>query len=151
MARSLFVVGDKKQSIYSFQGADLRVFDDMHAISGRLAAVGLRLEDAALEHSFRSSAGVLRAVDMTFQPPHDAGLGGVPTHIAFFDSLPGRVDLWPPILPEKTENDRAWYDPVDLRSDAHHSPQAGARDRRRIAPHDRRAHAGATWQERRAR
>ena len=69
-ARSLFVVGDKKQSIYSFQGADLRVFDDMHAMfKDKLEAVGLRLEDAALEHSFRSSAGVLRAVDMTFQPP----------------------------------------------------------------------------------
>ena len=122
VARSLFVVGDKKQSIYSFQGADLRVFDDMHAMfKDKLEAVGLRLEDAALEHSFRSSAGVLRAVDMTFQPPHDAGLGGVPTHIAFFDSLPGRVDLWPPILPEKAENDHAWYDPVDQLSNEHHS------------------------------
>ena len=120
--RSLFVVGDKKQSIYSFQGADLRVFDDMQAMfRERLSDVGLRLEDAALEHSFRSSAGVLRTVDMTFQPPQDEGLGGPPTHIAFFHALPGRVDLWTPILPEKAEHDRAWYDPVDLRSDEHHA------------------------------
>ena len=29
--RSIFVVGDKKQSIYSFQGADPREFDRMQA------------------------------------------------------------------------------------------------------------------------
>lgn len=126
--RTLFVVGDKKQSIYSFQGADLRVFDEMQAdFSQRLSNVGLRLNQAALTHSFRSSDAVLRVVDMTFQPPHDEGLGGVPTHIAFFNSLPGRVDLWPPILPEKTDSDRAWYDAVDIISDEHHHRQlAGA-------------------------
>lgn len=122
--RTLFVVGDKKQSIYSFQGADLRVFDEMQAdFSQRLSNVGLRLNQAALTHSFRSSDAVLRVVDMTFQPPHDEGLGGVPTHIAFFNSLPGRVDLWPPILPEKTDSDRAWYDAVDIISDEHHHRQ----------------------------
>ncbi|NBB98797.1 MAG: double-strand break repair helicase AddA [Alphaproteobacteria bacterium] len=121
VARTLFVVGDKKQSIYSFQGADLRVFDQMQTrFAERLAQVGLRLDAAALEHSFRSSDAVLRSVDMTFQPPQDAGLGGPPTHIAFFDNLPGRVDLWPAILPDKTKEERAWYDPVDVLSDEHH-------------------------------
>jgi ATP-dependent helicase/nuclease subunit A len=121
VARTLFVVGDKKQSIYSFQGADLRVFDDMQAsFRDRLQNVGLHLNQAALEHSFRSSDAVLRTVDMTFRPPQDAGLGGPPAHIAFFDALPGRVDLWPPILPEKTEADRDWFDPVDIVSDEHH-------------------------------
>ena len=119
--RTLFVVGDKKQSIYSFQGADLRVFDEMQSnFRDRLNAVGLRLNPAALEHSFRSSDAVLRSVDMTFQPPQDEGLGGAPTHIAFFDRQPGRVDLWPPILPDKADTETAWFDPVDLLSDEHH-------------------------------
>ncbi|MBN2759454.1 MAG: double-strand break repair helicase AddA, partial [Rhodobacteraceae bacterium] len=120
--RTLFVVGDKKQSIYSFQGADLKVFDKMQAdFAERLSNVGLHLNQAALEHSFRSSDAVLRAVDMTFQPEHAEGLGGAPTHIAFFGDRPGRVDLWAPILPEKVEDESAWFEPVDAVSEEHHN------------------------------
>jgi ATP-dependent helicase/nuclease subunit A len=120
--RTLFVVGDKKQSIYSFQGADLKVFDKMQAdFAERLSNVGLHLNQAALEHSFRSSDAVLRAVDMTFQPEHAEGLGGAPTHIAFFGDRPGRVDLWAPILPEKVEDKSAWFEPVDAVSEEHHN------------------------------
>ena len=72
----------------------------------------------------------------------------MPTHIAFFDSLPGRVDLWPPILPEKAENDHAWYDPVDQLSNEHHSRKLA----RAIAAELRRmidgAHASAAQEER---
>lgn len=147
--RTLFVVGDKKQSIYSFQGADLRVFDRIQAdFAERLSNVGLHLNQSVLEHSFRSSDAVLRAVDMTFQPPRDTGLGGAPTHIAFFDALPGRVDLWPPILPDKGDNDGAWYDPVDVLSDEHHHRQLANKiaaelrrmiDARTLVPHKGKA------------
>ena len=123
-SRTLFVVGDKKQSIYSFQGADLAVFDAMQAqFRERLAHVGLRLNEAELAHSFRSSDAVLRSVDASFRPPNDAGLGGPPSHIAFFDSLPGRVDLWPlvdrPVRPDPPE----WHDPVDVLPEEHHHRQ----------------------------
>ena len=120
-SRTLFVVGDKKQSIYSFQGADLAVFDHMQAqFRERLAHVDLRLNEALLAHSFRSSDAVLRTVDATFRPPHDTGLGGAPQHIAFNAALPGRVDLWPvierPEAPEKPD----WFDPVDVMPEEHH-------------------------------
>ncbi len=120
-SRTLFVVGDKKQSIYSFQGADLAVFDQMQAqFRERLAHVDLRLNEALLAHSFRSSDAVLRTVDATFRPPRDTGLGGPPQHIAFNADLPGRVDLWPvierPDAPEKPE----WFDPVDVLPEEHH-------------------------------
>lgn len=123
-SRTLFVVGDKKQSIYSFQGADLAVFDAMQTqFRDRLAHVGLRLNEAELAHSFRSSDAVLRTVDASFRPPNDAGLGGPPSHIAFFDTLPGRVDLWPlierPARPEPPE----WHDPVDVLPEEHHHRQ----------------------------
>jgi ATP-dependent helicase/nuclease subunit A len=123
-SRTLFVVGDKKQSIYSFQGADLAVFDAMQAqFRDRLAHVGLRLNEAELAHSFRSSDAVLRSVDQTFRPPADAGLGGAPQHIAFFAETPGRVDLWPLVPPPDKSDPPAWYDPVDVLAEEHHHRQ----------------------------
>ena len=123
-SRTLFVVGDKKQSIYSFQGADLRVFDAMQAqFREKLAHVDLRLNEALLAHSFRSSDAILRMVDATFRPPRDAGLGGVPQHIAFNAALPGRVDLWPVIESGDSPDPPDWYDPVDILPDEHHFRQ----------------------------
>ncbi|MFU8899744.1 MAG: UvrD-helicase domain-containing protein, partial [Roseinatronobacter sp.] len=123
-SRTLFVVGDKKQSIYSFQGADLAVFDQMQAqFRDKLAHVDLRLNEALLAHSFRSSDAVLRTVDATFRPPRDAGLGGPPQHIAFNASLPGRVDLWPVIERPDTPEKPDWFDPVDVLPEEHHHRQ----------------------------
>jgi len=114
--RTIFVVGDKKQSIYSFQGADLATFDRMKADFGaRLAQVGTQLQDRALEHSFRSSPAILGLVDRTFA---DQGLGGPVRHLAFHPDMPGRVDLWP-ALPDAEKPDKvAWDDPVDLITDS---------------------------------
>ncbi|MEO1274904.1 MAG: UvrD-helicase domain-containing protein, partial [Pseudomonadota bacterium] len=54
--RTVFVVGDEKQSIYSFQGADPDAFEEQRAhYRDSLEAVGAALEDAALLHSFRSA------------------------------------------------------------------------------------------------
>ena len=110
--RTLFVVGDKKQSIYSFQGADAEAFDAMEAHFGtRLAAAdGLHRRD--LVHSFRSAPAILSAVDATFAEQSD-GIGGAPRHIAFHDERPGRVDLWPLVPPSEDEDGGVWYEPVD--------------------------------------
>ncbi|MBD3765663.1 MAG: double-strand break repair helicase AddA, partial [Rhodobacterales bacterium] len=115
VARTIFVVGDKKQSIYSFQGADLAAFDRMKAhFARRLADVRLPLADRSLEYSFRSSPAVLRVVDLCFDPAQGRGLGGPVRHIAFRGDLPGRVDLWPPIPPDADETEDDWTAPVDL-------------------------------------
>ena len=117
--RTIFVVGDKKQSIYSFQGADLREFDRMQAdFAGRLAAVQLPFQQLLLEHSFRSSNAILRLVDLTFDAAQ--GLGGEVRHLAHHGDMPGRVDLWPIVPPVEEPEPGAWYDPVDLRRDEHH-------------------------------
>jgi ATP-dependent helicase/nuclease subunit A len=119
-ARTIFVVGDKKQSIYSFQGADLRAFDAMQAqFRDRLAAVQVRLEEMLLEYSFRSAEPILRLVDTTFDAARGTGLGGEVRHRAFFADLPGRVDLWPPVEKAEKPEQGQWFDPVDLRSDTH--------------------------------
>jgi ATP-dependent helicase/nuclease subunit A len=114
-ARTLFVVGDKKQSIYSFQGADVAAFDRMRSHFGGRLAGGPGLAESSLDHSFRSSRAILSVVDKTFTPAQQAALGGPSRHLAFNEDLPGRVDIWPVIEKDAKEEPGPWYDPVDTR------------------------------------
>ena len=122
--RTLFVVGDKKQSIYSFQGADLTAFDSKrHEFRARFETVDRPMQDSTLDYSFRSSPAILQVVDATFGSAFPQALGDAPRHLAFKDGLPGRVDLWPLIPPaEKTRDEDGW-NPVDLISDSHHTAE----------------------------
>ena len=120
--RTIFVVGDKKQSIYSFQGADPDAFDRMQEEFGqRLAKTGAGLQNAALEFSFRSSAAILKLVDLVFQDFPRAGFHKESLHRAFKSDLPGRVDLWPAVEKVDEEEDRDWTDPVDRPGARHHT------------------------------
>ncbi|MCA8881052.1 MAG: double-strand break repair helicase AddA [Rhodobacteraceae bacterium] len=111
--RTIFVVGDRKQSIYSFQGADPDAFDHLRRdFDAALAGRG-GLASRELQHSFRSAPAILAAVDATFDGTAGAGIGGAPVHLAFKDALPGRVDLWPWVAREKDDAERDWTDPVD--------------------------------------
>lgn len=124
VTRTIFVVGDHKQSIYSFQGAAPEAFDTMKAHFGaQLGAVDQPLQDLALQFSFRSSPAILAATDAVFATSQGVGVGGTPEHIAFFDDIPGRVDLWSLEEPEElTEEEKEqrdkdesrWEDPMDL-------------------------------------
>ena len=99
VARTIFVVGDRKQSIYGFQGADLRAYEAMRdAFAAMLPPGGPVLRDHALRHSFRSAPAILRLVDATFAG--SGGVGEAPRHVAFHPDMPGRVDLWPPVAVE---------------------------------------------------
>lgn len=120
--RTIFVVGDKKQSIYSFQGADPAGFDQMRDhFDTQLGAVGERLTSMTLQHSFRSSHAILSLVDKCFEGSRRAGLDEDMRHLAFKELLPGRVDLWPVLEPSEQEKDETpWYEPVDLPSKEHH-------------------------------
>lgn len=114
-ARTLFVVGDQKQSIYSFQGADPAEFIRMRDQFGAaLKGVGKRLGKLQLEYSFRSSPAVLALVDQALAGA--AGLGQDVKHRAFHGNRPGRVDLWPSIGNEKADDPRPWTDPLDTPS-----------------------------------
>lgn len=122
--RTIFVVGDKKQSIYSFQGADPREFDRMQAeFATRLQDTGHPLVDRSLAFSFRSAEAILQLVDETLLGKVESGFGDQERHRAFKSKMPGRVDLWPAIEPTKSETKSAWSDPVDLVSEDHHSKQ----------------------------
>lgn len=122
ITRTIFVVGDKKQSIYSFQGADPAEFDRMRdEFADRLKASDHALQDLSLEYSFRSSPAVLNLVDETFKNHASAGFPEANRHIAFHDQMPGRVDLWPVVDPTPKPEKDDWFDPVDRIADTHHT------------------------------
>ncbi|MTH65229.1 double-strand break repair helicase AddA [Paracoccus shanxieyensis] len=112
--RSLFVVGDPKQSIYSFQGADIAVFEERRAgFAAAFDAVQNPMQVLELRHSFRSSTAILSLVDQVFAGDAAQGLGDPPQHRAFRTTMPGRVDLWPVVpKPDKPEPGD-WTDPID--------------------------------------
>ena len=122
VTRTLFVVGDKKQSIYSFQGADPDAFDRMRdEFRKRLSDIGSRLHDVPMSFSFRSSPAILNMVDYTFHPGHHDAIGQEASHRAFHSDLPGRVDLWPQVEHVQDEDDKNWSDPIDLPGQKNHN------------------------------
>lgn len=120
--RTIFVVGDKKQSIYSFQGADPAAFDQMKDhFKSAYQAIGQPFETTSLDHSFRSAQSILSVVDATFTGDLVGGMGDHLSHIAFKENMPGRVDLWPVIEKSGQDDNRPWYDPVDQPSATDHT------------------------------
>ncbi|MEM9059416.1 MAG: double-strand break repair helicase AddA [Pseudomonadota bacterium] len=115
--RSIFVVGDEKQSIYSFQGAEPQAFGRMRDWYGqRFRDVGSALGRPALTTSFRSAPAILTFVDHVFQGDAATGLTVDDTpveHRAHRTGARGRVDLWPLIEPPEAPEEIAWWEPVD--------------------------------------
>ena len=93
-ARSMFAVGDFKQSIYSFQGADPRVMgDNRQSLAMRAKAANKEFRDVALSVSFRSSAPVLELVNALI--PHCPGIEDFSNHEVARNDLNGFVEIWP--------------------------------------------------------
>ncbi len=112
--RTVFAVGDFKQSIFSFQGADPRVFAEMREHFRRRA--GEAWDDLPLDFSFRSTPAVLAAVDAVFARA-EARDGVVPDdavlrHHAVRTGQAGLVELWPPAIPPETEAAADWSPPT---------------------------------------
>ncbi len=116
--RTIFAVGDEKQSIFSFQGADPARFEEMHRhFEKRVKAAELAWSPVRLVRSFRSVPEVLAAVDKVFA--HEAtraGLtasGEIDLHIAHRDLDAGLVEIWDLEVPDDTDEKSAWDAPLD--------------------------------------
>ncbi|MGL5783970.1 MAG: double-strand break repair helicase AddA [Alphaproteobacteria bacterium] len=116
--RTLFVVGDPKQSIYRFQGASPQSFFEMqrHFRDQVMANKG-RWHDLRLETSFRSSPAILEAVDRVFQLPQLKQ--GIYEDALSHQACPakqhqeGRVEIWPATpLPDREEKQEPWELPL---------------------------------------
>ncbi|CAN5137806.1 hypothetical protein BH09PSE2_BH09PSE2_15610 [soil metagenome] len=133
LERTMFAVGDKKQSIYSFQGAaPERLTSESQKYDAMARRAGRDFEGVALEESFRSTPQVLAYVDAVFaEPQARTALGDtaeVVRHTARRLDHAGRIDLWPLLRDDKAEEADAW-EPLDS------APVTSARKRlaRRIA------------------
>lgn len=68
---SIFIVGDSKQSIYKFQGADPQAFVTSHnIIKTNIQNNARQLTDVELNLNFRSLPTILETVDNFFNNPH---------------------------------------------------------------------------------
>ena len=122
--RTLFVVGDEKQSIYSFQGADpTRLLQETQGYIDRITAVGADGRSVPLTISYRSTREVLAYVDAVFSDPETHPAVPPPTgldlvrHEPFRKDGPGCVDLWPLTRELPGEEREAWEAPVDAESE----------------------------------
>jgi len=102
--RTVFAVGDAKQSIFAFQGADPAAFADMRRhFAARIEGMGSQLQDVPLDISFRSTEAVLKAVDAVFALPEmQEGValdGRVIAHSSARPGQAGRVEVWPLVQP----------------------------------------------------
>ena len=118
VVRTLFAVGDEKQSIYSFQGARPERFsEESQRTRQRVSQSGLAFSTVRLPLSFRSTSDVLAAVDHIFTPAGNArGLSadGEPVvHRSNRIGHPGAVDLWEMIAPDVTIKEEDWTAPFD--------------------------------------
>jgi ATP-dependent helicase/nuclease subunit A len=117
--RTIFAVGDEKQSIFAFQGAAPEMFAEMKRLfEKRYRDAERPFADVPLTFSFRSSQTILDAVDKTFGAGAAwRGLGAAdeppPKHEAIRSNLKGVVELWPPIAPTPAPDPKDWRLPLD--------------------------------------
>ena len=121
--RTVFAVGDEKQSIFSFQGAAPRAFDEMRReFAGQFDTPEQGWRYLRFHHSFRSGAAVLGGVDRVFGAREiyasiTTDEAGVPPHMSLPDAAPGLVELWPLIEPAERQEIDGWDAPFDTMSE----------------------------------
>ncbi|MGF1592372.1 MAG: double-strand break repair helicase AddA [Kiloniellaceae bacterium] len=121
--RTVFAVGDPKQSIYSFQGADPAAFQSMRDLFRERAQIAQhRWRPVSLAVSFRSTEAVLATVDAVFAAAaaQDGVLFGEAEirHRAKRAGEAGLIELWPPAPPAEMGPEEPWALPLPGRSDS---------------------------------
>ena len=122
--RTVFAVGDRKQSIYSFQGADPDKFDEMR---NHFDALTPDFKKINLEVSFRSAPAILEAVNQLFKDNNVskgvASSGETIHHRAFREGEGGEVEFWEMIEPDETKEKDDWHLPIEHISEISTSSQ----------------------------
>lgn len=108
--RTIFVVGDEKQSIFSFQGADIDSFSQMNQfLKEKMSAARRQFENVDLEISYRSAKEVLYVVYQVFNMVREQIPGMFSSTLnqlkAFRSTHGGSVELWPICNTENSENE----------------------------------------------
>ncbi len=107
--RTIFIVGDEKQSIYSFQGSDVNitatVFD---FFENKLQE---KLNKIEMNISYRSGSKILEAVDAVFSD--EQRKNSISKISTFKKHIPNRknhgyIAIWPKITSDFKENEKEW-------------------------------------------
>ena len=117
--RTIFAVGDEKQSIFSFQGAAPHEFDlRRRALKKRFEDAGLKFDPVSFTYSFRSGPAILQSVDHVFRDAdiyrsiHSADIGN-PIHHSLADAGPSLIELWDLQQPDDKGDIEGWRAPFD--------------------------------------
>ncbi|MDV7340511.1 double-strand break repair helicase AddA [Terasakiella sp. A23] len=115
--RTIFAVGDVKQSIYSFQGADPAEFERMkNLFAEHVPQAEQDWREVPMTVSFRSTRAVLQAVDAIFSDPvvaQGVEIDDTIHHDAWRAKDGGLVEVWPAIKPSPANPSPAWKPPVE--------------------------------------
>jgi ATP-dependent helicase/nuclease subunit A len=124
--RTLFVVGDEKQSIFSFQNADPEAYAEMRLFfERRITGAEKTFSEIPLSVSFRSAPAILRAVDTVFA--NEEARRGVQVtaveHQAFNSDKIGRIEVWPLLQTDKKQTESVSW-PIPYGYQTEQDPQA---------------------------
>jgi ATP-dependent helicase/nuclease subunit A len=122
VTRTIFAVGDEKQSIFSFQGAAPREFDARRReLHRKFTDAGLKFDPLSFTYSFRSGPAILQSVDFVFREEaiyrSIHAESAYPLHEALTDAGPSLIDLWELQLPDDKQNIEGWRAPFDAVSE----------------------------------
>ena len=116
--RTVFAVGDEKQSIFSFQGAAPREFDARRfELKKKFEDAELRFETIPFTYSFRSGQAILKSVDHVFRDEtiyrSIHAEKAYPLHEALPDAGPSQIDLWELSVADEKQDIEGWRAPFD--------------------------------------
>src|SRR2546421_330384 len=118
VVRTIFAVGDEKQSIFSFQGAAPREFDSRRrGLERKFIDAGLKFDPVSFTYSFRSGAAILQSVDYVFR---DEDIyrsihaeNAYPVHETLADAGPSLIEFWELQQPDAKQDIEGWRAPFD--------------------------------------
>src|SRR5215813_4251461 len=119
VVRTIFAVGDEKQSIFSFQGAAPHEFDQRRReLERKFTAAGLKFDPVSFNYSFRSGPAILQSVDHVFRDAaiygsiHSPDIG-YPIHHSLTDAGPSQIEFWNLAEHDEKKDIEGWRAPFD--------------------------------------
>src|SRR5579883_156253 len=118
LKRTIFAVGDEKQSIFSFQGAAPREFAERRReFKAKFEDAGLKFDPVSFTYSFRSGRAILQSVDHVFRDPQIYGSihaeNAYPVHESLGDAGPSLIEFWDLAEPDRKSDIEGWRAPFD--------------------------------------
>lgn len=135
--RTVFVVGDEKQSIFSFQRADPQSFFKMREFfAAKITEAGKLWDPVQMNISFRTTQGILNHVDQVFADLKTQ-------HISYRGGQAAHIEIWPLFSDKKEQSLPSWTPPVNILQSQKAGPALAAKiaqtirgwlDERRLLP-----------------